>query len=108
LLGELADEEETDTPPPVQVKKALCCFEGYSNKIRAGGVCSKHGILKQTRRTCSMEGCANQAQSKEVLCVAHDAKTKCCSHKGCTKQVVRGGKCAGHSDCAKKLMAHAA
>ncbi len=40
LLGELANEEETNTSPPVQVKKALCCFEGCNNKIWAGGVCS--------------------------------------------------------------------
>ncbi len=35
--------------------KALCCFEGCNNQIRAGGVCSRHGA-KQIR-TFSKEGC---------------------------------------------------
>jgi hypothetical protein len=74
--------------------KALCCFEGCNNQIRAGGVCSRHGA-KQIR-TCSKEGYTKQAQSRGV-CVAHGAKTKLCSHEGCTKQVVRGGKCKDHA-----------
>ena len=38
--------------------KALCCFEGCNNQIRACGVCSRHGA-KQTR-TCSKKGCTKQ------------------------------------------------
>ena len=59
LLSELADEEKTLISVKLKAK-ALCCFEGCDNQIRAGGVCSRHGA-KQTRRTCSMEGCTNQA-----------------------------------------------
>jgi len=55
LLSEVADEEEMLISVKVKAK-ALCCFGGCDNQIRAGGVCSRHGA-KQTRRTCSMEGC---------------------------------------------------
>jgi hypothetical protein len=70
--------------------KALYCFEGCNNEIRAGRVCSRHGA--EQIRIYSKEDCTKQAQSRGV-CVAHGAKTKLCSHEGCTKQVVRGGKC---------------
>ncbi len=89
----VTDGCEGETVAPVKVK-ALCCFEGCNNQIRAGGVCSRHGT-KQIR-TCSKEGCTKQAQSRGV-CAAHGAKTKLCSHERCTKQVVRGGKCKDHA-----------
>jgi hypothetical protein len=89
----VTDGCEGETVAAVKVK-ALCCFEGCNNQIRAGGVCSRHGA-KQIR-TCSKEGCTKQAQSRGV-CVAHGAKTKLCSHEGCTRQVVQGGKCKDHA-----------
>jgi hypothetical protein len=45
--------------------KALCCFEGCNNQIRAGGVCSRHGA-KQIR-TCSKEGFTKQAHQGEYV-----------------------------------------
>ncbi len=83
----VTDGCEGETVAAVKVK-ALCCFEGCNNQIRAGRVCSRHGT-KQIR-TCSKEGCTKQAQSRGV-CVAHGAKTKLCSYEGCTKQVVSRG-----------------
>ncbi len=44
-----------------------------------------------------MKGCTCQAQ-KEGVYVRHGAKTKRCDHKGCSKQVVRGGKCNIHGE----------
>jgi hypothetical protein len=70
----VTDGCEGETVAAVKVK-ALCCFEGCNNQIRAGGVYSRHGA-KQIR-TCSKEGCTKQAQSRGV-CVAHSAKTKLC------------------------------
>jgi hypothetical protein len=74
--------------------KALCCFEGCNNQIHTGGVCSRH--CDKQIRTFSKEGSTKQAQLRGV-CVAHGAKTKLCSHEGCTKQVVRGGKCKDYA-----------
>ena len=102
LAATPAEAEETLISVKVKAT-SLCCFEGCDNQIRAGGVCSRHGA-KQTRRTCSMEGCTNHARSKGDLCVTHGAKTKRCSHEGCTKQVVRGGKCTGHAESAKTFV----
>jgi hypothetical protein len=38
----VTDGCEGETVAAVKVK-ALCCFEGCNNQIRAGGVCSRHG-----------------------------------------------------------------
>ena len=104
LAATPAEAEETLISVKVKAK-SLCCFEGCDNQIRAGGVCSRHGA-KQTRRTCSMEGCTNHARSKGDLCVTHGAKTKCCSHEGCTKQVVKGREV--HRSCREHLLVRAA
>ena len=38
---------------------------------------------------------------KEGVCVTHGAQTRRCDHEGCSKQVVRGGKCNIHGQSAE-------
>jgi hypothetical protein len=41
---------------------------------------------------------------KEGVCVTHGAQTRHCDHKGCSKQVVRGGKCISHGQSERPQM----
>ena len=66
-----------------------------------GGVCIRHGAK---RKTCSHEGCTNQAQRGGV-CIRHGAKVKQCSHEGCANQVKNGGVCIRHR-AKKKTCSH--
>jgi hypothetical protein len=45
----------------------------------------------------------SQAQ-KEGVCVTHGAQTRRCDHKGCSKQVVRGGMCNSHGQSERPQM----
>ena len=38
-------------------------------------------------------GRVHSEAQKEGVCVTHGAQTRRCDHEGCSKQVVRGGKC---------------
>jgi hypothetical protein len=41
---------------------------------------------------------------KEGVCVTHGAQTRRCDHEGCSKQVVRGGKCNSHGQSERPQM----
>ena len=53
---------------------------------------------------CSHKGCAKQVQKGGGVCTTHGAtKKRCrCSVKGCTTGVVRGGMCITHSSTKKR------
>jgi len=47
----------------------------------------------------------SQAQ-KEGVCVMHGAQSRRCDHKGCSKQVVRRGKCNSHGQSERPQMVY--
>ena len=52
-------------------------------------------------KTCSHEGCTNNVVNGG-FCIKHGAKVKTCSHEGCTNRVVKGGVCKRHGAKQKK------
>ena len=71
-----------------KIKKCSRCI------AKKGGVCQRHGA-KPTIKTCSHEGCTNQAQNGGA-CVRHGAEVKICSHEGCSNHARSGGVCTRH------------
>jgi hypothetical protein len=74
--------------------KKTCSADGCTNNAQKGGVCTRHGAKREHKR-CSVENCTNFSKVGGV-CKRHGAKVKLCSSEGCTKQAKKGGVCIRH------------
>jgi hypothetical protein len=74
--------------------RKTCSADGCTNQAVNGGVCVKHGAK---RKLCSIDGCTKQAK-KGGVCRRHGATwvKKLCSIDGCTNQAQKGGVCIKH------------
>ncbi len=74
-----------------------CKREGYTKKVKQGGLCIGHGAKVSKIHACLHEGCSKWAQIGE-LCIGHGGKKliRFCKHEGCSNQVYSDGVCNKH------------